>query len=47
MIDEKEFYPWERLRKLRKALPNTKLQMLLRGVVANRKGCFFSIGRWK
>lgn len=23
--------PWERLRKLRKALPNTKLQMLLRG----------------
>ena len=23
--------PWERLRKLRKALPNTRLQMLLRG----------------
>src|SRR5690625_5120190 len=23
--------PWERLRKLRKAMPNTKLQMLLRG----------------
>ena len=23
--------PWERLRKLRKALPNTKLQMLFRG----------------
>lgn len=23
--------PWERLRKLREALPNTKLQMLLRG----------------
>ena len=23
--------PWERLRQLRKALPNTKLQMLLRG----------------
>ena len=23
--------PWERLRKLRKGLPNTKLQMLLRG----------------
>ena len=23
--------PWERLRTLRKALPNTKLQMLLRG----------------
>ena len=23
--------PWERLRKIRKAMPNTKLQMLLRG----------------
>ena len=23
--------PWERLRKLRKAMPKTKLQMLLRG----------------
>ena len=23
--------PWDRLRKLRKAMPNTKLQMLLRG----------------
>ena len=24
-------YPWERLRALRKAMPNTRLQMLLRG----------------
>ena len=42
--------PWERLRKLRKALPNTKLQMLLRGqnllgyqsLRGRRGGCFLS-----
>ena len=33
--------PWERLRTLRKALPNTKLQMLLRGQNLYRYSTYF------